>query len=132
MEIGFGKEFLFIICQCFFSFTFFSYNLQLEKGMAIHLHKLVYPFSKNTSFKFCWQWSFCLFVWSLSSHSRIFHSYGAVTITIEGLQILIFARQSWPLTSEGSLVCHTYCDIRHSFILVISEDPWHSHLLPCV
>ena len=32
----------------------------------------------------------CLFVWSLSSHSRIFHSYEDVTIAGEGLQI-------WPM-----------------------------------
>ena len=55
----------------------------------------------------------CLFVsqfWEFSSHSRIFHSYGNVTITGEGLHILTCARNSWPLSSEGSLACHTYCD----------------------
>ena len=41
--------------------------------------------------------------WGLSSHSRIFHSYDDVTITGEGLQILTYARHSWPLSSEGSL-----------------------------
>ena len=30
---------------------------------------------------------------------------------------------------EGSLVCHTYCVTVHPFIMVISEYPWHSHLL---
>ena len=54
----------------------------------------------------------CLFVWSLTSHSRIFHSYGGVTIT-GGLQILTCARHSWPLSSECSLACHTYCETRH-------------------
>ena len=44
-----------------------------------------------------------LLVWGFTSHSRIFHSY-------EGLQILTYARHSWPLSSEGSLPCHTYCD----------------------
>ena len=39
-------------------------------------------------------------------------------------QILTFARHSWPLSSEGSLECHTYCDTGHPFIMVISEDPW--------
>ena len=43
---------------------------------------------------------------------RIFHSYGDVTITGEGLQ-----------SSEGSLACHTNCDTGHPFIMVISEDP---------
>ena len=73
-----------------------------------------------------------LFVWSLSSHSRIVHSYGDVTIAGEGLQILTYARHSWPLSSKGSLTCHTYCDTGLPFIMVISEDPWHSHLLPSV
>ena len=59
-----------------------------------------------------------------SSHSRdIFHSYGDVTITGEGLQILTYALHLWTLSSEGSLTCHTYCDPGHPFIMVISEDP---------
>ena len=33
------------------------------------------------------------------------------------------------LSSEGSLACYTYCDTGHPFIMVISEDPWHRHLL---
>ena len=63
----------------------------------------------------------CLFVWDLSSRSRICHSYGDVTIAGEGLQILT---NVWPLSSEGSLACHTYryCDTLHPFIMVISED----------
>ena len=39
---------------------------------------------------------------------------------------------SWPLSREGSLACQTYCDTGHPFMMVISEDPWHSHLLPSV
>ena len=30
------------------------------------------------------------------------------------------------------LACHTYCDMGHPFIMVIFEDPWHSHLLQSV
>ena len=66
------------------------------------------------------------------SHSRIFHSYYYVTITGEGLQILTHARHLWSLSSEGSLAFHSYCDTEHPFTIVISEDPWHSHLLPSV
>ena len=44
-------------------------------------------------------------------------------ITDEGLQILIYTWHSWPLSSEGSLVCLIYCDMGHPFIMVISEDP---------
>ena len=64
----------------------------------------------------------------LSSPSMKLISYGDVTITGDGLQILTYVRHSWPLSSEGSLACHTYCDTGHTFIMVISEDPWHSHL----
>ena len=72
----------------------------------------------------------CLFgflFWSLSSHLSIFHLYWDVTIAGEGLQILTYARYSWPLNSEGSLTCHTHCETGLLFIMVISEDPWHSH-----
>ena len=55
--------------------------------------------------------------------NRIFHPYGDVTITGERLQILTYARHSWPLSSEGSLACHTYYDTERPFIMVISEDP---------
>ena len=34
--------------------------------------------------------------------------------------------------SEGSFTCHIYCDTALPFIIFISEDPWHSHLLPSV
>ena len=33
---------------------------------------------------------------------------------------------------ESSFTCHTYCDTGPPFIMVISEDSWHSHLLPRV
>ena len=41
-----------------------------------------------------------------------------------------FDFDSWPLSSEGSLTCHTHCDTGLPFIMIISEDPWH--LLPSV
>ena len=75
---------------------------------------------------------FYFFVWGFSSHSKIFHSYGDVTITGKGLQILTYIRHSWPLCSEGSLEWYTYCYTGHPLIMVISEDPWHSHPLPSV
>ena len=67
--------------------------------------------------------NFDLFVRGFTSHSRIFHSHGDVTITSEGLQILTYARHSGPLSREGSLACHTYFDTGQPFIIVISEDP---------
>ena len=60
----------------------------------------------------------CLLVWSFSSHSRIFHSFGDDTIAGEGLQILTYAQHLWPLSSGGSLACHTYCDTGFPFIIV--------------
>ena len=50
--------------------------------------------------------------------TREFFTDGVVIITGEGLQVLIYARQSWPLSSEGSLACHTYCVTGHPFIMV--------------
>ena len=44
-----------------------------------------------------------------SSHSRIFHSFGNVTIACGRMQILTYPQHSWPLSSEDSLACHTYC-----------------------
>ena len=34
------------------------------------------------------------------------------------------------MACEGSLRCHIHCDTGLPFIIVISEDPWHSHLFP--
>ena len=71
-----------------------------------------------------------LFVWGLSSYSRIFHLYGDVIIASEWLQIFNSARHSWPLSKEGSSECHTYC------VIIIYNGHlrglWHSHLLPSV
>ena len=57
----------------------------------------------------------CLFVWSFSSHWRIFHTYGDVTINDGRLQILTNALHVWPLSNEGSLACHTYWDTGRPF-----------------
>ena len=51
-----------------------------------------------------------LLVKGLSSYSRIFHSYGDLTISSERLQILTYARHSLPLSSAGCFAFHAYCD----------------------
>ena len=51
----------------------------------------------------------CLFVIFLRTQ-EIVHSYGDMTITSEELQILTLARHLRPLSSEGSLAYHAYCD----------------------
>ena len=75
----------------------------------------------------CQSYIFCLFDWVFLSLSRIVHSYRDVTINGEGLQILMYARHSWSLSSEGSLACHAA--FVYNFIF---EDPRHSHILPSV
>ena len=62
-----------------------------------------------------------LLVCGFSSHSRICHSYGDVTISSEGLHILIYIYSALIVieSSEGSLACHfdgasvyNYCYLR--------------------
>ena len=67
-------------------------------------------------------WLFCLIVWGFSYPSRIFHLYGNVTITSEGLQILTYykAWHSWPMSSEGCLACHIYCDTGQPFMMTLA------------
>ena len=64
--------------------------------------------------------------------TREFFTHGDVTMTGEGFQVLTYARHLFALSSEGSSACHTYCETGHPFIMVISENPWHLHLLPSV
>ena len=55
----------------------------------------------------------------------VFDSYGDVTISGEELQF-------WPILDTdgqwGSFAYYTYCDTKHQFTMVISEDPWYLHL----
>ena len=101
---------------------------QISNGALRSLFSFVKQLKKK-SFEFCV--CVCLFG-VFSSQSRIFHPFGDNTINGEGLQILTYARHSWPVSSEGSLVCQTYCDTGHPFIMLTSEDTWHSHLMPDV
>ena len=74
-------------------------------------------------------WFVCLFVClgACRPTRKIFtHLHGDVPITGEGLRILTHAWHSWPVSSEKSLTCHIYCDTGQPFIMVISEDTWHS------
>ena len=53
-------------------------------------------------------------LWNFSS--RIFHSYEDVTINDEGLQTMFSALHPWPLSRNGTLACHTFCDTGALFI----------------
>ena len=111
----------------------------------------VCPFNNKTVYQSntitCISWEVCLFVCccfvlfvlfclsvclSLPVKIENIHSYGDVTTTGWGVQSLTYARHSWPLSTEGSLACHTYWDTGHPFIMAFSEDPWNSHPLPSV
>ena len=100
--------------------------------ILIEVGRKKFIFKENVPITLIYFW--ILFVWEFSSHSKIFmyDSYRDVTITGEGLQILTYAWHSWSLSSEGSLTCHTYCYTGQPFIMVITEDPCHLHLLPSV
>ena len=101
--------------------------------ITVNILSIWIPWRFHTLDFICIFWLFvCLLVWRFSSHSRIFHSFGDATIAGERMQILTCSRHLWPLSSEVSLACHTYCDTGHPFILklFISEDSWHSHRLP--
>ena len=69
----------------------------------------------------------CLvFLCGFSSHSRIFHSYGDITMTGEVLQSLTYPGHLRPFSHEGSLVCPSYWYTEHPNTMVISEEPWLS------
>ena len=60
---------------------------------------------------------FCLSVClSLPVPLETIHSYGDVTTTGWGVQSLTYSWHSWPLSTEGSLACHTYWDTGHPII----------------
>ena len=69
---------------------------------------------------------------SFSSHSRIFSNISRRHLCRWRAPNFDLYSTLMALSSEGSLAYHTYCDTGHPFIMVISEDPWHSHLLPSV
>ena len=55
------------------------------------------------------------------------------TITGSGLQSFdLYSAHTAIEQCHGSLTYHTYRETGKPFIMVISEDQWHSHLLPCV
>ena len=120
----------------FFLLEFTCYFRWFIYACVFWLQHIFYPphFGKKSfelvlSIAFSGLHLFCLFVLSFSSHSRIFHSFGDVTIAGDGRQIVTYARHLWPFRRKCSLACHTYCDSKHG---VISEDPWHSNVMPTV
>ena len=59
--------------------------------------------------------------------------FGDVTFAGEGLQILTYIYSALMAIEQwGFLTRHNYCDTGLALKIVISEDLWHSHLLPSV
>jgi hypothetical protein len=65
-----------------------------------------------------------LIVYGFTSRSRIFHLHGDVTLPMKGCKILGFAQRSGPLSREGSLSCHTCCDMGPRFFRSNLKDQW--------
>ena len=104
---------LFAINALIVSFRFERYGWHAVQGITI---------SMESSYMWCIVcWGFHVPLKNFSLIWRRHHS--------EGLQILTYTRHSRPLISEGSLVWHTYSDTGFPFVIVFSEEPWHSHLL---
>lgn len=79
-----------------------------------------------------WKATFVLFVCLFRVflfHSRILHYFFSV-LQLKDCKVLTYSRHPWPLGSEGSFECHTFCDTGHSFIF--SNNPCHCSLKPSV
>ena len=102
------KHFI-ILCKRFFTFiTKFKSNIYLSNLSEYWMwpHWLIHDMNKPAlSLIFTCKLNFCL-IWFFLSQSRIFHAYVDVIIAGEGLPILTYARQSWPLLSVLHLLWH--------------------------
>ena len=85
---------------------FDTLNIKVTSEIKGHSNRLVDFFLINV---------FVSLFWGFLSHSRTIQSYGDVTISCEGLQILTYARHSWPLRSQGFYLSH--CETGHLFIM---------------
>ena len=70
----------------------------------------------------------CLWIFG---HPRIFTYIETLLLPVKGCKFwpMLGTRGHW---AEGSLTCHNHCDTGLPFIMVISADPLHSHLLQSV
>ena len=66
--------------------------------------------------------SVCLFVRVFRPTRESFTHMDTSLLPMNGCKVhILYARHSWPLNSDASLACHTYCDTGKLFIMV----PWH-------
>ena len=69
---------------------------------------------------------FCLFGVYRPMHSRIVHSYGNAAIASEGLQMLTYARHSWPLSWKGYLRATPTVTRAYTLYNGHLWEPWHT------
>ena len=70
-----------------------------------------------------------------STHYRISTHLETSPLPVKGYKFWPMLGTHDPQGRESSLACQTYCDtdrVMQPFIMVISEDPWHSNQLPTV
>ena len=106
----------------------------LKLSDIINFYDVIINNNYMVSFSLHGLWCLFYLFWGVLRPTREFFTHmETLPLSVnEGLQILTYTWHSRPLSSERSLVCHTYCATGHPFIKVISGDPWHSHLLPSV
>ena len=72
---------------------------------------------------------FCLFV-DLRPTGEFFTQRGTSPLPVKGFNFwpMLVTHGHWA-ERVGYITCHIYCDTGYPFIMVISQDPWHLHLL---
>ena len=132
---------MYLICQCYvkiLSIIFVSIHVSMyidkfiksKTKMQLTTKKSMWKWWRQKRNKIKMQWEIILFVVFLPTPKFFTH--------MEKSLLLVKGCYVWPmfgtcrLSSDGSLTCHNYADTGHPFILVISDDPWHSHLSPSV
>ena len=73
----------------------------------------------NTTVKLTMCYIVCLFG-GFRSTREFFTHMKTSPLPVRESKILTYTRHKWPLSSEGSLAYHTYCDTRHLFTMVIN------------
>ena len=97
-----------------------------EKNLFLQLH-CISPSPKDI---LCYDDFFCLF--GVFRPTQEFFTHLETSPLPVKVCKLTNARHTRPLSSEVSLLCHTYWHTGHPFIMVFFEDPWHSHLMPSI
>ena len=120
-------------CNIFSSWNLlrkFLITLYYHHSFVLLLFLVCFFYFLYLFFFFLLFWFF--FFWVIHPTREFFTHLKTSPLPIKGCKFYTFARHLWPLSSEGSLACHTYCNTGHPFIMIISGDPWHSHVMQSV